>query len=59
MLQTPQRFPRAGSQNYPTPAASAAADGSTVVYIGPQQPQGVAAGNRTGDADIWEHAPEA
>jgi hypothetical protein len=45
MLQTPQRFPRAGSQSYPTPAASAAADGSTVVYIGPQQPQGVTAGN--------------
>jgi hypothetical protein len=45
MLQTPQRFPRAGSQSYPTPAAVANTDGSTVVYIGPTQPQGVAAGN--------------
>ena len=27
MLQTPQKFPRAGSQSYPTPAAEAAADG--------------------------------
>ena len=31
MLQTPQRFPRAGSQSYPTPAATANADGSTTV----------------------------
>src|SRR6185295_18207102 len=29
MLQTPQRYPRAGSQTYPTPAAVASADGST------------------------------
>src|SRR5437899_3144833 len=29
MLETPQRFPRAGSQSYPTPAAVANADGST------------------------------
>ena len=35
MLQTPQRFPRAGSQSYPTPAAVANADGSTTVFFGP------------------------
>ena len=38
MLQTPQRFPRAGSQSYPTPAATADADGSTTVTFGPEQP---------------------
>jgi len=45
MLQTPQRFPRAGSQDYPTPAAEVASDGSTTVYIGPSQPEGVKRGN--------------
>ncbi|BEQ15781.1 DUF1254 domain-containing protein [Desulfoferula mesophila] len=45
MLDTPQRYPRAGSQTYPTPAAEAGADGSTTIYISPQQPQGVARGN--------------
>ncbi|MDX1401220.1 MAG: DUF1254 domain-containing protein [Kiloniellales bacterium] len=45
MLQTPQKYPRAGSQSYPSPAAEAAADGSTTVYFGPEQPSGVARGN--------------
>ncbi|MCU0788887.1 MAG: DUF1254 domain-containing protein [Verrucomicrobia bacterium] len=45
MLQTPQRYPRAGSQGYPSPAAVAGADGSTTVYFGPTQPAGVARGN--------------
>jgi len=45
MLQTPQRYPRAGSQSYPSPAAVAAEDGSTVVYFGPEKPEGVADGN--------------
>ena len=45
MLQTPQKYPRAGSQSYPSPAAEAAADGSTTVYFGPTQPEGVARGN--------------
>ena len=45
MLQTPQKYPRAGSQSYPTPAAEAAEDGSTKVYFAPEQPDGVAAGN--------------
>ena len=45
MLQTPQRYPRAGSQMFPTPAAEAESDGSTVVYFSPTQPDGVAAGN--------------
>ena len=45
MLQTPQRFPRAGSQSYPSPAAEASTDGSTTVYFGPTQPPGVPRGN--------------
>jgi hypothetical protein len=36
MLQTRQRFPRAGSQSYPTPAVTANDDGSTVA--GPERP---------------------
>lgn len=45
MLDTPQRYPRAGSQNYPSPAAEADADGSTTIYFGPTQPEGVKRGN--------------
>lgn len=45
MLRTPQRFPRAGSQDYPTPAAAPDADGSTTIWFGPEQPEGVADGN--------------
>jgi hypothetical protein len=45
MLDTPQRYPRAGSQSFPSPAAEASADGSTTVYFGPTQPAGVKRGN--------------
>jgi len=45
MLQTPQRYPRAGSQSYPSPAAEAGPDGSTTVYFAPKQPAGVPRGN--------------
>jgi hypothetical protein len=45
MLQTPQRYPRAGSQTYPSPAAAANADGSTTIYFGPSKPTGVQDGN--------------
>lgn len=45
MLDTPQRYPRAGSQSYPSPAAEANADGSTTVYFAPKQPDGVKRGN--------------
>jgi hypothetical protein len=45
MLQTPQRYPRAGSQSYPTPAATADADGSTTVTFGPEQPSDSPDGN--------------
>jgi hypothetical protein len=45
MLDTPQRYPRAGSQSYPSPAAQAAADGSTTIYFSPTQPAGVPRGN--------------
>ena len=45
LLQTEQIYPRAGSQEYPSPAAEAEADGSTVVYISPTRPDDVAPGN--------------
>jgi hypothetical protein len=45
MLQTPQRFPRAGSQAHPTPAATADDDGSTTVVFGPERPADSAEGN--------------
>ena len=45
MLDTPQRYPRAGSQTYPSPAAEPDADGSTTIYFGPTQPDGVKRGN--------------
>lgn len=45
MLQTPQRYPRAGSQTYPTPAATENADGSTTLYFGPSKPADAKAGN--------------
>lgn len=45
MLDTPQRYPRAGSQSFPSPAAEPNADGSTTVYFGPIQPDGVKRGN--------------
>ena len=44
-LQTSQRYPRAGSQSYPTPAAAANPDGSTTVYFAPAKPEGVHDGN--------------
>jgi hypothetical protein len=45
MLQTPQRFPRAGSNTYPSPAAVANSDGSTTIYFGPTKPADAKAGN--------------
>jgi len=45
MLDTPQRYPRAGSQSYPSPAAEPNPDGSTTVYFGPSQPAGIKRGN--------------
>jgi hypothetical protein len=45
MLQTPQRFPRAGSQTYPSPAAVANADGSTTIYFAPTKPADAKDGN--------------
>jgi hypothetical protein len=45
MLDTPQNYPRAGSQSFPSPAAEADASGVTTVYFGPTQPEGVKRGN--------------
>jgi hypothetical protein len=55
MLQTPQRIPRAGSQSYPTPAATAAADGSTTVVFAPERPAGIPEGNwiQTAEGKGW------
>jgi hypothetical protein len=45
LLQTEQLYPRAGSQEYPSPAAQSESDGSTDVYFSPTRPDGVAPGN--------------
>jgi hypothetical protein len=45
MLQTPQRFPRAGSQSYPSPASEPNKNGSTTIYFSPEKPEGIADGN--------------
>jgi hypothetical protein len=45
MLQTPQRYPRAGSQAYPTPAAVPGSNGATVIYFAPERPGSVPSGN--------------
>jgi hypothetical protein len=45
MLDTPQRYPRAGSQSFPSPAAEADGDGVTTIYFGPTQPAGIKRGN--------------
>src|SRR5690348_7167297 len=45
MLDTPQHYPRAGSQSFPSPAAEVDADGSTTIYFSPTQPAGVKRGN--------------
>ena len=40
MLRTPQRYPRAGSQSYPSPAAVPNKNGSYDIYFGPEAPEG-------------------
>ena len=45
MLQTAQRYPRAGSQSFPSPAAVANSDGSTTVWFAPKKPDAVPASN--------------
>ena len=40
MLRTDQRWPRAGSQSNPTPAAVENEDGTTDIYFGPEAPKG-------------------
>lgn len=45
MIQTDQRYPRAGSQSFPSPAAEENEDGSITLYYGPEKPQGVPDGN--------------
>jgi len=45
MLQTPQKYPRAGSQSYPSPAAKTAEGGTTTIWFSPEQPGGVDRGN--------------
>ncbi|MFC1843082.1 DUF1254 domain-containing protein [Candidatus Dependentiae bacterium] len=45
MLQTPQRYPRAGSQSYPSPAAKPNSDGSITIYFSPDRPENVQEGN--------------
>ena len=45
MLRTPQRYPRAGSQTYPTAAAVANPNGATTIYFGPSKPANAKDGN--------------
>ena len=45
MLQTDQRWPRAGSQSFPSPAAEQNEDGSTTLWFGPEKPVDVPEGN--------------
>lgn len=45
MIQTQQRYPRAGSQSFPTPAAEPNEDGSITLYFGPEKPADVFEGN--------------
>ncbi len=45
MLATPQKYPRAGSQNYPSPKASPNEDGSTTIYFSPEKPKEAGEGN--------------
>jgi hypothetical protein len=45
MVDAPQRFPRAGSQSFPGPAAGTAADGSVTIWFGPDKPGAAADGN--------------
>ncbi|MEU9089729.1 DUF1254 domain-containing protein [Streptomyces sp. NPDC048428] len=44
MLQTPQRYPWAGSQSYPGPAATANQDGTTTLHLAPERPDDAAEG---------------
>ncbi|EGD55558.1 DUF1254 domain-containing protein [Gordonia neofelifaecis] len=55
MLVTDQRYPRAGSQSYPTPAAVPDPDGSITLHFSPSQPDGVVDGNwvQTAPGDGW------
>jgi hypothetical protein len=45
MLQSSQRYSRAGNQNDPSPAASPNPDGFATVYFAPVKPEGVNEGN--------------
>jgi len=45
MVITDQRYPRAGSQSYPTPAARQNQDGATTLWLGPTRPEAAPEGN--------------
>ncbi|MCE5289392.1 MAG: DUF1214 domain-containing protein [Nocardiaceae bacterium] len=45
MLETPQRYPKVGSQGYPRPTAVTDPDGTTTVHFSPERPAGVPDGN--------------
>ena len=46
MLADTAAVPTRRSQSYPTPAATASADGSTILMIGPERPVGLPRGQR-------------
>ena len=45
IIQTDQKFPRVGSQSFPSPAAQENEDGSVTIYYGPEKPEGTPASN--------------
>jgi len=45
IIQTDQKFPRAGNQSFPSPAAQENEDGSITIYYGPSKPNNVFEGN--------------
>jgi len=45
IIQTDQKYPRVGSQSFPTPKAQENEDGSITIYYGPEKPKGIPDGN--------------
>ncbi len=45
IIQTDQKFPRAGSQSFPSPAAQENEDGSVTIYYGPVKSEGALESN--------------
>lgn len=55
IIQTDQKYPRVGSQSFPTPSAQNNEDGSITVYYGPEKPEGAPESNwvQTNPKEGW------